>query len=329
MVGRWVIVNTDDSMTPDAFEKEEHEFTQAEMCQFCYGREYQTPPEVDVIRPSHTAPNTQGWSVRVVPNRFPALRIEGNLDRRGIGIFDLSNGIGAHEVVIESPDHFKSMADFTEQEALNVIKKYQSRYLSLARDRRFKYIMIFKNFGESAGASLEHPHTQIIALPMVPKYVLEEIEGAQHYHEFRGRCVFCDMMRQEYEDENRIIVENIHFLAFCPFVPRFSFECWIVPKKHVPDFGSLLEEEQVHLGAILREVLLRMKVSLSNPAYNYYLHTAPVNYDGQESYHWHIEIVPNVARVAGFEWGTGFYIVKTRPSLAAKFLREASVPVAK
>ncbi len=324
IIGRWVVVNTDDSLGPDGFEKAEHVYSQAEICQFCYGKERHTPPEVDCIRPAHTAPNSPGWSVRTVPNKFPALRIEGDIDKKGFGIFDTANGVGAHEVVIETPDHFKEMADFTDQELLGVIKQYQNRYLSLARDKRFKYIMIFKNFGESAGASIEHPHSQIIALPMVPKNVLEEIEGAQVYHEFRGRCVFCDIIHQEYQDKERIILENEHFVALCPFVPQFAFECWILPKKHSSDFGSLSEGEQLHLSAILREVLLRLKMTLSNPSYNYYFHVAPVNHEGYESYHWHIEVLPNLTRVAGFEWGTGFYVVKTSPALAAKYLREAT-----
>ena len=214
VVGRWVIVNTDDSLHPPDFEKEDHVFRQAEVCQFCYGRERHTPSEVDAIRPQETQPNTAGWSVRVVPNKFPALRIEGDLNKRGLGIFDISNGVGAHEVVIETPDHSKRFADLSEAEMLNVMKKYQSRFVSLSGDRRFKYIMIFKNYGESAGASMEHAHSQIIALPMVPKYVVEELEGAQQYFEYRGRCVFCDIIHQEYQDQERIITENADFIAF-------------------------------------------------------------------------------------------------------------------
>src|SRR3989344_2671596 len=325
VVGRWVIVNTDDSLHPQDFEKEEHVFRQADVCQFCYGRERHTPPEVDVIRPSNTPANTAGWSVRVIPNKFPALRIEGELNKRGLGIFDISNGVGAHEVVIETPEHFKKFADLSEAEMLNVIKKYQSRFISLSGDRRFKYIMIFKNYGESAGASMEHAHSQIIALQMVPKYVLEELEGAQQYFNFRGRCIFCDIIYQEYQDQDRIITENTDFIAFCPFVPRFPFECWILPRKHTSQFGSLNEEKNNHLANLLREVLSRIKISLSDPSYNFYIHLAPVNQGNPGSYHWHIEIVPNLTRVAGFEWGTGFYIVRTAPHVAAKYLREAKI----
>lgn len=322
IVGRWVIVNVEDSMGPEAFEKETHEMKQESTCQFCYGREGQTPPEIEAARPGHTAPNSPGWSVRIVPNKFPALRIEGDIDRRGIGIFDMSNGIGAHEVLIETPVHSKSLADFTNQEMFEVVRKYQSRSRSLARDKRFKYILIFKNFGESAGTSIEHGHSQIIALPMVPKYVLEELNGAKEYHDFRGRCIFCDMITQEYKDKERIIAENKDFIVFCPFVPRYPFESWILPKKHSAQFNDMSDEEGYNLACILREVLARVKICLSNPAYNFFLHTAPVNSEAHDGYHWHIEIIPKLTRVAGFEWGTGFYIVPTSPKEAAKYLRE-------
>lgn len=325
IVGRWVIVNTNDSLHPQEFPKEEHVYRQGDICQFCPGREKNTPPEVDVVRSGNSSANAPGWSVRVVPNKFPALRIEGNLDKRGLGIFDLANGVGAHEIVIETPDHFRQFSDLSENEILDVLHKYQARFLSLARDKRFKYIMIFKNFGESAGATMEHEHSQIVALPMIPKYVLEELEGAKSYYDFRGRCIFCDIIHQEYQDKDRIITENVDFLTFCPFVPRFPFESWILPKKHSLDFGSLTEDEMRNLARIFKEILTRIKNCLSNPSYNFYLHLAPVNTDQGQQYHWHIEIVPNLTRVAGFEWGTGFYIVRTSPSVAAGYLRETKV----
>lgn len=321
VVGRWVIVNVDDSQEPATFEKEDHSLKQQATCQFCNGRENQTPPEIEVVRPGHTAPNTPGWSVRVVANKFPALRIEGELDRRGVGIFDMSNGIGAHEVVIETPIHTKEMADFTVQEMRDVVRKYHSRSVGLSQDKRFRYVLIFRNFGESAGASLEHSHSQIIALPMVPKYVLEELEGAQYYYGYRGRCIFCDMITQEYQDKERIVAENKDFIVFCPFTPRYAFESWIMPKRHSAHFTDMSEEEQYSLACSLKEILGRLKLCLSNPSYNFFLHTAPVQYEKKETYHWHIEIIPKLTRIAGFEWGTGFYVVPTDPHRAAKHLR--------
>ncbi|MFA5059090.1 MAG: galactose-1-phosphate uridylyltransferase [Candidatus Omnitrophota bacterium] len=325
IVGRWVVVNTKDSWGPQDFDKEEHHYKQEAICQFCYGREHQTPSEIEAVRPHNTKADTQGWMVRVIPNKFPVLRIEGELKRSGLGIFDTMNGIGAHEIIIETPNHRKSLADLTNEEILSVVKKYQSRSKSLAEDKRFKYILIFKNFGDSAGASLEHGHTQLIALPMVPKYVLEELEGSKYYYEYRGRCIFCDMINQEYQDKERIVAENKDFICFCPYVPRYPFETWIIPKKHSAPFNSITEEEQYHLSCSLGEVLRRMKVALNNPSYNFFLHTAPVGYENNESYHWHIEIIPKLTRVAGFEWGTGFYLVPTSPDLAAKYLREVNL----
>jgi len=322
VIGRWVIVESaEKSMKPADYDKSVHALGQGAVCQFCNGREAQTPPEVDAIREGY-APNTSGWRSRVVPNKFPALRIEGELDRRGNGVYDMSNGVGAHEILIETPHHEKNFADYTIEEAVNVIKLYQNRSASLARDKRFKYIMIFKNYGQSAGASVEHAHSQIIALPLVPKYVAEELEGAHKYFNFRGRCVFCDMIQQEHQDQRRIITSNDAFISFCPFVPRYPFESWIFPKNHNSDFVTMQDQEREQLAGILKDVMLRIKTCLSDPSYNFYLHVKPVDYE-EKSYHWHIEIVPQLTRIAGFEWGTGFYVVRTAPSVAAEYLRSA------
>ena len=324
IIGQWVIVHTDDSWGPASYKKEKHHFKQMATCQFCPGREYLTPPELDSVRPPDS-----GWKVRVVSNKFPALKIEGNIDKAHRGIFDFANGIGAHEVVIETPDHLRNnLSDLTPEEIFDVIEKYQSRSIDLTKDRRFKYIIIFKNYGESAGTTLEHGHSQIIALPMIPKYVLEELKGVKVYFEKNNRCVFCDMVTQEYQDKERMVIENNSFIAFCPFVPRYPFECWILPKKHTSDFTLITDEEQLGLSWILKEVLMRLKKCLSDPSYNFYFHIPPINCEGQEAkdilshFHWHMEIVPKLTQTSGFEWGTGFYVVRTAPHLAAQYLRE-------
>ncbi len=323
IIGRWVIVENDnDSYSPQDYGVEERIPKQKAICQFCSGKENLTPPEVDAIRVGGSSPNTPGWLARVVSNKFPALKIEGELDKRGTGIYDISNGVGAHEVLIETPEHYLNLADLKVEDFVNAIKLYQNRSLSLARDKRFKYIMIFKNYGESAGASVEHAHSQIIALPMVPKYVLEELEGAVSYFNFRGRCIYCDIIELEYADKDRVVTENDTFICFCPYVPRYPFECWILPKEHHSDFCSLSDRECFQLASLLKEMLCRIKICLSDPSYNYYLHVTPVNYEREESYHWHIEIVPQLTREAGFEWGTGFYMVRTSPSVAAEYLRK-------
>jgi len=325
--GRWVIVSTDDPMMPEHYDRTPLKSGKASSCPFCYGHESQTPSEIVSLRDPGTQPNSPGWQVRVVPNKFPALQIEGDLDRRGVGIYDMSNGIGAHELVVETPYHEKDLCDLTVQELTNVIHFYSQRSLDLEKDRRFKYIMIFKNYGASAGASLEHPHTQIIALPMVPKNVKEEILGAQNYYDYRERCIFCDMIRQELQEKERIIIENKNFFAFCPFVSRFPFEIWIMPKKHTGYFCQTAYEIIPDLAVVLRGVVGRIKKVFGDIGYNFIIHTSPVNSEGSggDSYHWHLEFLPQLTKVAGFEWGTGFYIVPTPPEVAAKFLRDAQV----
>ncbi|TRZ49496.1 galactose-1-phosphate uridylyltransferase [bacterium] len=320
--GRWVIVDTDHPKKPEDFEYEPN-VQKGGTCPFCYGNESMTPPEIEAIRDAGTSPNTPGWQVRVVPNKFPALQIEGQLDRRGVGIYDMSSGVGAHEVLIETPYHHKDIPDLLNSEVENFLSMYCRRALDLVKDKRFKYIMIFKNFGAAAGASLEHPHTQIVALPMVPKNAAEEIRGAHNYFEYRERCIFCDIIRQERQEKERIIVENDYFLSFCPFVSRFPFEIWIIPRKHNALFCHIPQEEIPPLAVILKETIAKVKAVFPNLSYNFILHSSPINGDGGiEGYHWHIEFMPKLTRVAGFEWGSGFYLVSTPPELAAKYLRE-------
>jgi UDPglucose--hexose-1-phosphate uridylyltransferase len=281
-----------------------------------------TPPEIEAYREDKSLPNTPGWLIRVIPNKFPALQIEGDLDKRGVGVFDMSGGIGAHEVIIETPEHNKTTAELTDVELQRVIWTYQNRGLDLHKDMRIKYSMIFKNQGDPAGASLEHPHSQLIALPMIPKNVHEELVGAKSYYEYKERCIFCDMIRQEIQEKERLIAENKRFLNFSPFVSRFPFEMWIIPKQHRSDFCTIQKEEISDLTKILKDALMRIKILLSDPSYNFIIHTSPFEDGDRADYHWHIEIMPRLMRVAGFEWGTGFYVNPTPPEIAAKYLKE-------
>jgi len=326
ITGRWNIINTDDPAGPEAFEVE-HQALSGARCPFCYGNEAITPPEIYAVRPPGSAANGPGWQLRVVANKFPALQIEGELGRRGIGVFDLCNGVGAHEVIIETPEHQRQMADFSLEELGAVIKAFKLRSLDLRGDRRLKYSLIFKNFGLSAGASLDHTHSQLIALPIIPKRVQEELKGAERYFEFRDRCAYCDMLHQELEEDERLIAENRSFIAYCPFVSSFPFEIWLLPKAHGPDFAKIAPEELLDFARLLKETLVRMRGVLSDPPYNFIIHTAPIETRERDDYHWHMELIPKLTKVAGFEWGTGFYINPTPPELASKLLREASLPV--
>ncbi|MDD5431424.1 MAG: galactose-1-phosphate uridylyltransferase [Candidatus Omnitrophica bacterium] len=321
IIGRWIIVETDQPNKPEDYVHEQY-VPKGGVCPFCYGNESMTPPEIDSIRHLDTQANSSGWQVRVVPNKFPALQIEGELDRRGIGIYDMSNGVGAHEVLVETPYHHKDIPDLLNEEIENFIVMYCRRINDLERDKRFKYIMLFRNYGAAAGASLEHPHTQLIALPMVPKNVMEELRGSENYFDFRDRCLFCDIIRQENQEKERIVLENKYFIAFCPYVSRFPFETWIIPKKHNGSFSRMPHEEIPAFAAILKDTISKLKKVFVNLSYNYIIHSSPINGDGgQDSYHWHLELMPKLTRVAGFEWGTGFYLVSTPPELAAQYLK--------
>ncbi|MCK9431893.1 MAG: galactose-1-phosphate uridylyltransferase [Candidatus Omnitrophica bacterium] len=321
VVGRWVIVETDRPKSPEDFKYEQF-VSDGGLCPFCYGNEFMTPPEISCFRQANTAPNTPGWQVRVVANKFPALQIEGDLDRRGVGIYDMSNGVGAHEVLIETPYHHKDIPDLLPCEIEDYIKMCCLRVSDLKKDKRFKYVMIFRNYGPAAGASLEHPHTQLVALPMVPKNALEEIHGAQAYYNYRERCIYCDIIRQELQDKERIILENKFFISFCPFVSRFPFEIMIMPRQHNGYFSRISAEQTTALAQILKDTLTKLKKVFVNLSYNYIIHSAPINGDGEaEYYHWHLEIMPKLTQVAGFEWGTGFYLDPTSPELAAQYLK--------
>ncbi|RPJ01509.1 MAG: galactose-1-phosphate uridylyltransferase, partial [Deltaproteobacteria bacterium] len=238
VLGRWVIISTERGRRPSDFKPEERSSTGG-FCPLCEGNEDKTPPEVLAFRNNGTPPNTQGWSLRVVPNKFPALRIEGDLNREGDGVYDKMTGIGAHEVVIETPLHHETLATLPLEAVENVLRAYRERIVDLRRDRRFQYVLVFKNHGQAAGASLEHSHSQIIALPIVPKRVKEEIEGAKNYFNYKDRCVFCDIISQELNQRKRIIAENSGFVSVAPFASNFPFESWVLPKTYHPNFGFM------------------------------------------------------------------------------------------
>ncbi|PYR37115.1 MAG: galactose-1-phosphate uridylyltransferase [Acidobacteria bacterium] len=321
ITGRWVIISTDRQKRPNDFRLEHFATIGREQCPFCPGREAMTPPEVLSYRQNGSAANAPGWDLRVVPNKFPALQVEGTLDREGEGLFDRMNGIGAHEVIIETPDHDRPLAAMSEPEIERVLWAYRERILDLKKDFRLKHILIFKNHGAAAGATLDHPHSQLIALPIVPDFVREELDGARRHFEVKERCVFCDIVRDELRDGRRVIQENADIVALAPYAPRFAFETWLLPKQH----GARFEEAPRHVGEslarLLKPVLQRLDRTVEMPPFNLVVHTAPSAEDVRDTYHWHIEIMPRLTRVAGFEWGTGFYINPTSPEEAAKVLR--------
>ena len=324
IIGRWVIISTSRGKRPTDF-GESMRKGNGGFCPFCYGNERVTPPEILAFRRNDSAPNTEGWSLRVVPNKFPALQIEGRLDKRADGIYDKMNGIGAHEVIIETPHHDKTLSTLPLDKVADTLWAYRERMVDLKRDNRFKYVLVFKNEGATAGASLEHSHSQLIALPIVPKRVAEEVQGALQHYRYKERCVYCDILHQELDDRIRVIAENEAYVSLAPFTPRFPFETWILPKEHWSSFEAVSRDQLGPLAWILQDTLKRIDKTLSVPPYNYILHTSPIGEEINEHYHWHIEIIPKLTRVAGFEWGSGFYINPTPPEEAAEFLREARV----
>jgi UDPglucose--hexose-1-phosphate uridylyltransferase len=320
-----VIISTDRAKRPTDFLRQSVKIEGTGFCPFCYGNESKTPPEILAYGRNGGGRNSPGWTVRVVPNKFPALGIEGGLDREGEGMFDRMNGVGAHEVIIETPDHQTTLATMPQRAIEELFWAYRDRVLDLKNDKRFRYILIFKNHGDAAGASLEHSHSQLIALPIVPKRVLEEIDGARHYYREKERCIFCDVIHQEKETGVRVIGENDLFITLAPYAPRFPFEMWLLPKQHGSSFENNQSSVYASLAKAFKENLMRMDAVLDHPAYNFVLHTSPIGEESNEHYHWHFEIMPKLTKVAGFEWGTGFYICPTPPEESAQFLRRADI----
>ncbi|KPK40172.1 MAG: galactose-1-phosphate uridylyltransferase [Omnitrophica WOR_2 bacterium SM23_29] len=335
IIGRWVIIATErarrpSDFVPHAVSEEKYEEPH---CPFCVGRESETSPEIFAIREPNTKPNSPGWHVRVVPSISPILKIEGELERRGKGIYDVLDGIGAHEVVLETPEHIHNIADLSEKQITDVISTYIDRIVDLSKDPRFKYVLLFKNYGIAAGASkIRHARSQLIALPVNPIRLKDELVGARQYFEYKERCIYCDIIRQELEAGKRIVADINGFLAIAPFSSRFPFEMWLLPREHSADFFRLEKAKRGDLAKILKLVLNKLRRALADPAYNIILHTAPFRTPKagywrtiDEDFHWHMEIMPRLTRVAGFEWGSGFYINPTPPEDAARYLKEVEL----
>jgi UDPglucose--hexose-1-phosphate uridylyltransferase len=324
IIGRWVIISTERGKRPVDYDIPAPVMLKGS-CPFCYGHEHLTTPEILAYRDNGSAPNTPGWRIRVIPNKFPALRVEGELEKSGEGLYDKMSGIGAHEIIVESPEHDRQLSDLPAPHIREILQAYTLRMQDLKRDVRLKYLMIFKNQGYRAGASLEHSHSQLIATPIVPKIINEEMFGSKEYYNYKERCVFCDILKQESEDRRRLVLENDGFVSIVPFAARFPFECWIMPKRHESNFENITPPDLEALAPMLKETLLRIRASVQNPPYNMVIHTAPCQMNGIEHFHWHIEIMPRLTRVAGFERGTGFYINPTPPEDCAQYLKEVEI----
>jgi len=323
VLGRWIIISEERDKRPTDFIIEEDKVNGG-FCPLCPGNENSTPSEVLVYgREGGKHKNTPGWQVRVIPNKYPALIIEGELEKQGEGLYDRMNGIGAHEVIIESPGHDDIFAELPRNHLSLVFRAFRDRIKDLERDPRFQYVMVFKNFGRAAGASLEHSHSQLVALPILPRMIVSELAGALSYYKYKERCIYCDIIRQEIQQDVRVVCQNDSFISTTPFAPRTPFEMSIYPKHHSSSFSTESNSMLDALADVFSCSLQRLSACIPNVPYNFVLHTQPLRVNDLEHYHYHFEIVPTLSSIAGFERGTGFYINPMPPENAAAYLRKA------
>jgi UDPglucose--hexose-1-phosphate uridylyltransferase len=325
--GRWVIVEETATVRPSDFHFQKF-VRGTTFCPFCETNEASTPPEVFAVRKPGSRPNGPGWSVRVVPNSNPRLRIEGELGRRGEGLHDLMNGVGAHEIIAETPRHDRSLHELEPHEISDVIRAYVARIVDLERDPHMRYVLVFKNQGEGAGAhTISHSISQLMALAVTPRNVKTKLMIAREYFVQKERCIYCDVLQQELKQGKRTVAENAHFVAFAPFASRFPFELMLLPKAHNSAFSRMSREEIDALSHILRDVLRKLDQTLGAPPYNLSLQDRPflrprAGYWNsiEDDFHWHLEILPQITRITGFEWASGFFYNPVPPEVAAKCL---------
>jgi UDPglucose--hexose-1-phosphate uridylyltransferase len=330
--GRWVIIATERSKRPDDFRPSGGGAPAPEaagFCPFCEGNESKTPPEVFALRAPGTAPDSPGWTVRVVPNKFPALTRGTPPPKAGEGVFQWMEGTGVHEVIIENPSHALELGDLPVAHVRDVLGVFQQRIRTIESELHYQYVQLFKNKGKEAGASLSHPHSQIVATPIIPKRVKEEIYGADRLFRNFKECAYCRVLAEEEAAAKRVIARSASFAVIAPYASRFPFEMAIYPLRHSPFFADVRPDELLTLAETLKHALTRLKETVGDPPYNMVLHQAPnpsLSLEGwpeiDKKYHWHIEIFPILTKVAGFEWGTGFYINPVPPETAAQFLRK-------
>ena len=296
-------------------------------CPFCPGNEDQTPPEVLSLG-TGGATNHREWRVRVVPNKFAALRPDAPDVQREVGVHSWRDGHGAHEVVIESPAHDKDLWELDTGQIELVIEAYRQRYLAFESGESLHHVLIFRNRGPDAGTSLVHPHSQLIAAPIMSRQIQIELQGSAAYWEYLGRCVFCALADDETKGGERLVMASKHFAVFTAYAGRYPFETWIVPKRHSIRFAAMSEQEAGDLAQVLRDTLGRLAITLNRPSYNFAIHTAPAAEHNVRAYHWHMEIYPRVTTPGGFELGSDIYINTVAPEEAAACLREVKVPAA-
>lgn len=288
---------------------------------FAPGNEAMTPPEITAIRTNGSLPDTPGWTLRVVPNKYPALTADDAPGPATDGEPHQLPGYGVHEVIVETERSDADLGDLSVSAVAAFLRTLRDRVRTHAADRRLAQVVVFKNHGETAGATIRHAHTQLLGLPLVPGGIARELDGARAYYQAHGRCFFCDAMA----DASRMIDKGDAGAALAPFAPRLPYETWIVPRRHHSHFEAVEDAEFESLAALLRRTLRRLAGILERPPYNLILHSAPLREAPRVDYHWHLEIIPRVTNLAGFELGTGWHINPVRPEEAARRLKETHV----
>jgi len=323
--GRMVAVDTGAFKRRDDFELERAPLDDAaSQCPFCEGHESSAGPEILAWREGGPA-NVPGWSVRVIPNRNPMLRIEGGMEVRTDGVFESRDGLGAHEVIVETPIHDQPLHALEPDRLWRVFWAWRARMQDLRRDRRFVSTVIFKNHGRASGARLDHAHSQVIAFPDIPPALAEKLRGAARHRVKNNRCIYCDLTARELADSRRIVVDADTMLALAPFAARVPFETWVMPRDHSARFEDASDAALEALATMFKSIMARIDWALEQPAYNLVLHTAPIAPEADASFHWHLEILPRVTRYSGLEWGSGVHRNPVAPEEAAQVLRDATV----
>jgi UDPglucose--hexose-1-phosphate uridylyltransferase len=315
---RWVVIAPERAARPVQLQHLEvhhrrEQICSAAECPLCEEMEHDTPDEVHAVRNAGSTPNGPGWQLRVVPNKFPAVRSEPDV-----------NGYGRHELVIETNRHVTNPTDLTIDEQAAVLWAYRERLKDFKKDARLHSAAVFKNVGAEAGASLAHVHSQIIATTVVPMELMNELHVAKHFHETHEVCLYCDLIQKERQIGRRVVLETPQFVVLSPFAPRHAYECWVVPKTHASHYETIPPEQCRELADVLQRVFRSLDTVLHEPAYNWFLHTAPLQASAGVPYHWHIEVTPRTARAAGFELATGMYINAVPPEVAAEALRRTA-----
>lgn len=320
----WVIIATERARRPDQFAAKEQPArlpSYVASCPFCPGNEHMTPPETFRLG------GDDGWLVRSVPNKFSALASEGDHWRRVDGLKRSAAGVGKHEVIVDTPDHSLTTALLPLAQVENIVRSYKQRYLDLAGSNGgIELITIFKNHGAAAGTSLEHPHSQLIATPIISPQVRMRMEEALRHFDEAGECIFCHLLRDEMDEVTRVITQNEHFVAYVPYAQLSPFALLIFPKRHMAAFSEIADNEIAGLASILKEVLARLFYGLQNPDFNYTIRTAPCENRYVRYYHWYVSVIPRLTKVAGFELGSGFFVNVTLPEASAEFLRNVKLP---